>query len=276
MLDRYRTRLRSYSANGAPPPPTLPLDNIVAENAYGLRKLRNSYSGACLRVRRGSDNVELDVGFVGQQLDTTTLTNFKGASQCYVVVWYDQSGNNRNTSIKAVIHQPEIINQAGVWRLKFNGTSSYIDVPLTMFPTSNFSISVGGKFRGGNPYFAVGFNYGLDRGYLIKPSGTTALNFFSGVSIISTSNTFVLDEDILLSTSLAASNQKNIYKTTKAGVTTVMANTNVGTTKLIDYQTMFLGAEAPTFNFCQADMDSLIITYSVLTQTQFESLAQGR
>lgn len=59
-------------------------------SGYSVRKLKDNYSGACLRVRRSSDNAEQDIGFVGEDLDEGALTTFVGANDGYVVTWYDQ------------------------------------------------------------------------------------------------------------------------------------------------------------------------------------------
>lgn len=45
--------------------------------AYSLRKLRSSYSGSAIRVRRSSDNVEQNIGFdANGNLDTASLSSF--------------------------------------------------------------------------------------------------------------------------------------------------------------------------------------------------------
>jgi hypothetical protein len=49
--------------------------------AYSLRKLRNSYTGAAIRVRRSRDNAEQDINFVGGDLDTQSLLDFVGYNQ---------------------------------------------------------------------------------------------------------------------------------------------------------------------------------------------------
>ena len=46
--------------------------------AYSLRKLRTTYTGNAIRVRRLSDNVEQDFGFVANELDTTSMLDFVG------------------------------------------------------------------------------------------------------------------------------------------------------------------------------------------------------
>jgi hypothetical protein len=53
------------------------LDNYPgATVAYSLRKLRTAYSGNAIKVRRSSDNLEQDIGFVGNDLDTASLLTF--------------------------------------------------------------------------------------------------------------------------------------------------------------------------------------------------------
>ena len=49
-----------------------------AAATYSFRKLRNSYAGSAIRVRRSSDNAEQDIGFVGKNLDTGSLASFAG------------------------------------------------------------------------------------------------------------------------------------------------------------------------------------------------------
>ena len=50
-----------------------------AAAAYSVRKLSSSYSGSALRVRRSSDNAEQDIGFDGENLDTSALEDFVNA-----------------------------------------------------------------------------------------------------------------------------------------------------------------------------------------------------
>ena len=59
-----------------------PLDYITGSTAaYGLRKLRTTYNGAAVRVRRSSDNAEQDIGFDSNgDLDKVALHNFLGAT----------------------------------------------------------------------------------------------------------------------------------------------------------------------------------------------------
>ncbi len=61
------------------------LDNITGYTAaYGLRKLKSSYAGKAIRVRRGSDNTEQDIGFEPSGgLDLAGLRNFLEGGSSY-------------------------------------------------------------------------------------------------------------------------------------------------------------------------------------------------
>lgn len=99
----------------------LPLDIVkVAVSAYSLRRLKGSYTGKCIRVRRDSDDTELDIGFSGNGLDTVALLVFVGAGSGYVKTWYDQSGNGSDATQTTISNQPRIVN-AGVLDVDING-----------------------------------------------------------------------------------------------------------------------------------------------------------
>lgn len=76
-----------------------------AKFAYGLREMPGfSYTGPLVRVRRSSDNVEMDFyqGASAGDLNTTrggggtSLASFLSTNSGYVVTWYDQSGSGNN------------------------------------------------------------------------------------------------------------------------------------------------------------------------------------
>jgi hypothetical protein len=126
--------------------PQSPTDLLLDKNpdaaaAYSLRKLRRTYAGPAVKVRRASDNVEADVYFdrnnevslesrVANVSETTTgssqgsatftlavptLGEFLGdadyvsggATDGFVVVWYDQAKSN-NAEQLAAANQPKI------------------------------------------------------------------------------------------------------------------------------------------------------------------------
>lgn len=106
--------INSFWKVPATPPATLLLDDYPgAILAMSLRKLRTAYTGAAIRVRRSSDNVEQDIGFVGEDLDTASLLSFCGASNGHVVTFYDQSGGGFNFSQSIAANQPLIV-ESGV------------------------------------------------------------------------------------------------------------------------------------------------------------------
>lgn len=98
-------------AAGAQP---LLLDSISSAAAFSVRKLRTAYAGACLRVRRSSDNAEQDIGFASGVLDTASLLSFCGAGDGFVKTWYDQSGNGNNVTTATQADQPAIATSGAV------------------------------------------------------------------------------------------------------------------------------------------------------------------
>jgi hypothetical protein len=83
---------------------------VNATRAYSTRKLRAAYTGSAIRIRRSSDNAELDIGFSGEDLNTAAVATFVGANSAYVVKWYDQSGSADNCVQATVASQPRIVN----------------------------------------------------------------------------------------------------------------------------------------------------------------------
>jgi hypothetical protein len=96
--------------------------------AFSLRKLRNGYTGPAIRVRRSSDNSELDIGFDGiGNLDVNLLTSFVGANSGFVTTWYDQSGNLRHMTQTTLASQPRIVNAGTVERENNLPTINFAD-----------------------------------------------------------------------------------------------------------------------------------------------------
>lgn len=91
----------------------LPLDSFATPAAaYSMRRLKSSYSGPAIRLRRASDNAEADIGFLGftgftgAPIDVAAANAHCAATSCTVAVWYDQSGNNRHQPQGSVGDQP--------------------------------------------------------------------------------------------------------------------------------------------------------------------------
>lgn len=127
---------RQFSRNGAPVT-RLVKDGVETYNqlnpalvrnftnlafAHSVRRVVLQYSGPAIRVRRSSDNAEMDIGFNGIDLDETALLAFVGAGDGFVAIIYDQSGNIRNLIQPTISKQAKIVN-VGVIN-KVNGIPS--------------------------------------------------------------------------------------------------------------------------------------------------------
>lgn len=111
--------------------PAYTLDALTTEasSAFSLRKVRYSYSGSAIRVRRSSDNAEQDIGFDGVDLDTAALLAFVGSGSGYIRTWYDQSRNSRDIGQATTGQQPiivdtgSLITAGGKASIRFDGTN---------------------------------------------------------------------------------------------------------------------------------------------------------
>jgi hypothetical protein len=143
-----------------------------AKVAYSVRKLKSSYTGAAIRVRRDIDNVEQDIGFTpAGNLDETALTSFVGSSNGFITTWYDQSGQNNNATNPTAIRQPKIV-QTGVI-IKVN-TKPAIEFPQTNLHWLNLATTI--TPAADNFQFFV-----ADRNHLNKIFTALSGNGFNGI-----------------------------------------------------------------------------------------------
>jgi len=112
-----RTALQQNQRNYWMP---LPLDTFAAPSgAYSLRKLKSSYAGPAIRLRRASDNAEQDIGFLGftgftgAPIDTAAANAFCASTTCFVRTLYDQSGNTRHLAQVTTAIQPAFLANCG-------------------------------------------------------------------------------------------------------------------------------------------------------------------
>lgn len=119
-----------------------------AAAAYSLRKLRSTYTGSAIRVRRASDNTEQDIDFVNNELDTSTLTSFCSGTNGFVKTWYDQSGNGRNATQTTASAQPQIVSSGSVIlengnpSVQFDGSNHFFNVSYTFTAQPIYMFSV--------------------------------------------------------------------------------------------------------------------------------------
>jgi hypothetical protein len=84
-----------------------------ASLGLSLDKLDKNYTGSAIKVRRSSNNDELDIGFVNNELDTASLLDFVGSGNGFVSVIYDQVGSNNMTQTTANL-QGQIVSNGSV------------------------------------------------------------------------------------------------------------------------------------------------------------------
>ena len=154
--------------------------------AYSLRKLKNSYSGSAIRIRRSNDNAETDIGFVNGNLDTTTMSGFVGNNDAFVTTWYDQSGSGLNATQTTAAGQPRIMlsgvtetNANGKPGIRFIDVSNVLAFPVLIVPLwhANTDTWVGSfttyQMKTNGFYAYIQGSNNEDRGYLILHETTT-------------------------------------------------------------------------------------------------------
>ena len=128
-----------------------------AAAAYSLRALSSSFaSNAVVRVRRDSDNAELD--FTATEVSDGTMLTWVGTGGTdngFVETWYDQSGNANNATQTTATSQPKIVI-AGVATtknskptIKWDGIDDQLALPIPMTKDVFFVSRVAAVASGG-------------------------------------------------------------------------------------------------------------------------------
>lgn len=105
-----------------------------AAAAYSLRQLSSTYTGDAIEVRRASDNSTQDIGFVNNELDTTSLESFCSGTDGFVTKWYDQSDNGNDATQGTDANQPQIVSSGSVITengkpaAQFDGSDDYMSL----------------------------------------------------------------------------------------------------------------------------------------------------
>jgi len=123
-----------------------------AAAAYSLRNLSTTYTGPLVRVRRATDNLELNVyGRYDGILDTQSLTSFCSATNGFVTTWYDQSVNIRHATATTADTQPRIVtNGAIIYQsnnpaITFDGTDDWLSFTTISLTSFNYQAIVGSR-----------------------------------------------------------------------------------------------------------------------------------
>lgn len=149
-----------------------------ADVALSLRRLRTSYTGYALRIRRSTDNAEMDIGFnTDGHFDALALTDFLGAAQGYVAIWYDQSGNSHHMLQPLKASQPRVLpaQVSNRYAVVSDGVDDYmllslpgvIQMPLCISTTVNITGGVGERC------VIMGYSSAAASTLLIRPGGST-------------------------------------------------------------------------------------------------------
>jgi len=97
-----------------PDAPTLqPLDDYTSGlvGYWGVKKRFTNYSGDCMRIRRGSDNAEINIPFdENGYADSVAIADFCTTGDGYLVRFYDQGPSNIFLSQNTMEEQPLIYN----------------------------------------------------------------------------------------------------------------------------------------------------------------------
>jgi uncharacterized protein YjdB len=148
-----------------------PLDDVAStyKLAVSLRKLRSAYAGSAIRLRRSSDNVEADFGFIGNDLNTAAISTWLGSANGFCVKLYDQSGNSNDMVPLSVGAQPLYVASG----------SSMNNKPILRFTTSQ---NLKSTFNFTTPYTAtIAARYsGSSRGRVLDASNNWLLGWYSG------------------------------------------------------------------------------------------------
>ncbi|MGB1040150.1 MAG: arabinofuranosidase catalytic domain-containing protein [Flavobacteriales bacterium] len=149
--------------------------------AFSMRQLYDDYQGPIIRLRRASDNAEMDFCAASDTIvDIDSINNWRAGSNVFVTVWYDQSGMCRNAIQPTVAFQPRFFPNANRPYFVGDGTNDKLDVltdikVLTnngangtvfsvVYSTSKQQVSWGSSGAGGDRWFTH-FNWTNGRAY---------------------------------------------------------------------------------------------------------------
>ena len=251
--------------------------SIQSSAAYSLRKLRNAYIGNAIRVRRSSDNLETDIGFInGTELNTTALLAHCGANNGFVTIWYDQSGNNLNATQVTATNQPSIVTSgvvnldSGKPTILYDGIDDFFNI-VSAVNSSNISFNsvskLGSKSLVANSSYLLGAAssfYGYDNeGFGVALSSTTGGYFNSPIPTTVRLSTAI-------DTVTVATNVASLFRFgTAIGAPTVTIGTN--------FQPVFIGANIAgiTGNW-SGSISEIVIANSTLSTADRQTLERNQ
>ena len=176
------------------------LDTYGSANfAYSIRKLSSSYTGACMRIRRSSDNAEQNINFVSDYIDTASMLSFVGAGNGFVTKWYDQSGNANDSLQTTAAGQPQIISSGSLVVSSVNGkpiiyqngvTTKQLNLTSTVpFGNPFVQVALVDKFNSSYDYITTGGLSSVTTGARLLNSTTARIENWVSVTNFTLSDT---------------------------------------------------------------------------------------
>jgi hypothetical protein len=167
-----------------------PLDAYTTNLAgvwSAARRLLTSYTGSLIRVRRSSDNAEMDIDALASgALDVASMLTFCGAGNGFIRMRYDQLGAN-NIGQSSAAAQEQIVSSGSLVALVGQPFPAYAGAQYsgTAAPTlaqpSTIVMSIQQTLGGGFGIFldtsATGFSY-------MAVTGANQWNYYSGANVI--------------------------------------------------------------------------------------------
>lgn len=154
-------------------PPQFLLDGFPgAALAVSMRRLNSAYAGPAIRIRRASDNAEMDINFnpTTNYVDTQQIANFCTTSMGYTTTVYDQSGNGNHLIQPIATNQTLNYYNGGQYMIfSFGGTVAN-KIPFTGNQHGSFNLTTPIVAGSNWTTFFVGKNAGEMTG-LTKSSG---------------------------------------------------------------------------------------------------------
>lgn len=132
-----------------------------AKAAYSLRRLRDAYTGAAIRVRNSANNMEYDIPFRADgTLDTDYYNNVINGNAC-VVKWYDQTGKGNHMVQTLAAAQPRLLlgQTGGRPAIVSDGVDDVLSVTLGTASFVPYTIAMALKLTGGTGERMALFSY---------------------------------------------------------------------------------------------------------------------
>ena len=128
--------------------PAMQPQHILDENlenisfALGMRVLVSDYEGPLIRLRRDSDDSEMDFYCNNDdKVDVDSINTWRGSANVYIVIWHDQSGLNRNALQATNSKQPRFFPDSTFPYFQGNGTSQHLDINTSIQTLTNAGVN---------------------------------------------------------------------------------------------------------------------------------------